>query len=139
MRRGYSRSRRRPVATNRRYMTSDKVTAGCFAGMVGDTEWWLSGLRPFLTRDTGNRIGGSNPSPLRPIAAVAPEKKEGIMEPKREPQTKDDARAERGEVKLDRRYGEIGISAVAAAVQCQGKRLEEPTSILAPPWNPTKE
>ena len=57
------------------------------------------------------------------------------MEPKREPQTKGDARAECGEVKLDRRYGEIGISAVAAAVQCQGKRLEEPTSILAPRGN----
>ena len=54
------------------------------------------------------------------------------MNPKREPQTKGDARGECGEVKLDRRYGEIGISAVAAAVQCQGKRLEEPTSILAP-------
>jgi hypothetical protein len=54
------------------------------------------------------------------------------MEPTPDPQTKDDARAERGEVKLDRCYGEIGISAVAAAVQCQGKRLEESTSILAP-------
>jgi hypothetical protein len=50
------------------------------------------------------------------------------MKPNRDPQTKDDARAERGEVELDRCYGEIGISAVAAAVQCQGK----PTSILAP-------
>jgi hypothetical protein len=57
------------------------------------------------------------------------------MEPKREPPTKEDARAERGEVKLDRRYGEIGISAVAAAVQCQGKGLEEPSSILAPRGN----
>ena len=57
------------------------------------------------------------------------------MEPKREPQTKYDARVERGEVKLDRRYGEIGISAVAAAVQCQGKPLEEPSSILAPRGN----
>ena len=57
------------------------------------------------------------------------------MGPKRDPQTKGDAGAERGEVKLDRRYGEIGISAVAAAVQCQGKRLEESTSILAPRGN----
>ena len=57
------------------------------------------------------------------------------MEPNRDPQTKDDARAERGEVELDRCYGEIGISAVAAAVQCQGKGLEEPSSILAPRGN----
>jgi hypothetical protein len=56
------------------------------------------------------------------------------MGPKREPQTKGDARAERGDVKLDRCYGKIGISAVAAAFQCQGK-LEEPTSILAPREN----
>ena len=54
------------------------------------------------------------------------------MEPKREPQTKGDGRVDCGEAKLDRRYGEIGISAVAAAVQCQGKRLEEPNSTLAP-------
>jgi hypothetical protein len=57
------------------------------------------------------------------------------MGPKRDPQTKGDAGAERGEVKLDRCYGKIGISAVVAAFQCQGKRLEEPTSILAPRGN----
>ena len=37
------------------------------------------------------------------------------MEPKRRPQGKSDALPEREKVKLDRRYGEIGISAVKAA------------------------
>ena len=57
------------------------------------------------------------------------------MERKHQPQTTGNARAERTKVKLDRRYGEIGISAVAAAVQCRGEKQEEsarePTQVLA--------
>jgi hypothetical protein len=57
------------------------------------------------------------------------------MERKHQPQTKDTARPERSKVKLDRRYGEIGISAVAAAVQCRGEKEEHSapaaTSVLA--------
>ena len=57
------------------------------------------------------------------------------MERKHQPQTKGNARPERSKVKLDRRYGEIGISAVAAAVQCRGEKQEqsarEPTRVLA--------
>ena len=40
-------------------------------GIVAFTEGWLSGLKhciawyPHLVRYTGDRIGGSNPSPLR--------------------------------------------------------------------------
>ncbi len=44
------------------------------------------------------------------------------MEPKRRPPTKSDALPEREKVKLDRRYGEIGISAVKAAVQPHGEQ-----------------
>jgi hypothetical protein len=46
------------------------------------------------------------------------------MERKRQSQNKADVRDDRGRVKLERRYGEIGISAVAAASQPQGKRNE---------------
>ena len=57
------------------------------------------------------------------------------MERKHQPQTKDNARPERNKVKLDRRYGKIGISAVAAAVQCRGEKQEQParesTQVLA--------
>jgi hypothetical protein len=42
----------------------------------------------------------------------------------RKHQTNGNARPERSKVKLDRRYGEIGISAVAAAVQCKGEQQE---------------
>jgi hypothetical protein len=45
----------------------------------------------------------------------------------REHQTSSNARPERSKVKLDRRYGEIGISAVAAAVQCKGEQQEHST------------
>jgi hypothetical protein len=45
----------------------------------------------------------------------------------RKHQTNGNARSERGKVKLDRRYGEIGISAVAAAVQCKGEQQERST------------
>ena len=38
------------------------------------------------------------------------------MERNHKPQAKEDARTERDKVKLDRRYGKIGISAVAAAL-----------------------
>jgi hypothetical protein len=46
------------------------------------------------------------------------------MERKHQSQTSGASRPERGKVKLDRRYGEIGISAVAAAVQCKGEQQE---------------
>jgi hypothetical protein len=49
------------------------------------------------------------------------------MERKHQPQTNATARPERNKVKLDRRYGEIGISAVAAAVQCKGEKQEPST------------
>jgi hypothetical protein len=49
------------------------------------------------------------------------------MERNQKLQRKGDARPERGEVKLDHRYGRIGISAVTAAVQCHGERHEERT------------
>jgi hypothetical protein len=52
----------------------------------------------------------------------------------RKHQTNGDARPERSKVKLDRRYGEIGISAVAAAVQCKGEQehsAREKTLVLA--------
>jgi hypothetical protein len=47
------------------------------------------------------------------------------MERKHQSQTSGAARSERSKVKLDRRYGEIGISAVAAAVQCKGEKREQ--------------
>jgi hypothetical protein len=57
------------------------------------------------------------------------------MERKHQPQTSGNARAERSKVTLDRRYGDIGISAVAAAVQCKGEKQEqsvrEATLVLA--------
>ena len=57
------------------------------------------------------------------------------MERKHQSQTNGTARSERSKVKLDRRYGEIGISAVAAAVQCKGEKQEqsarESTLVLA--------
>ena len=43
----------------------------------------------------------------------------------RKHQTSGNARPYRSKVKLDRRYGEIGISAVAAAVQCKGEQQEQ--------------
>ena len=43
----------------------------------------------------------------------------------RKHQTNGNARPERSKVTLDRRYGEIGISAVAAAVQCKGEQQEQ--------------
>ena len=46
------------------------------------------------------------------------------MERKRQSQNKAEMRDDRGQVKLERRYGEIGISAVAAASQPQGKQKE---------------
>jgi hypothetical protein len=46
------------------------------------------------------------------------------MERKRQSQNKAEMRDDRGKVKLERRYGEIGISAVAAASQPHGKRKE---------------
>jgi len=42
------------------------------------------------------------------------------MERTRTPQSRSDARQERQKLKLERRYREIGISAVKAAVQHQG-------------------
>jgi hypothetical protein len=42
---------------------------------------------------------------------------EGKMQRNKQPQATGDKRQERGRVELDRRYGEIGISAVAAAVR----------------------
>jgi hypothetical protein len=39
------------------------------------------------------------------------------MQRNKQPQATGDKRQERGRVELDRRYGEIGISAVAAAVR----------------------
>jgi hypothetical protein len=57
------------------------------------------------------------------------------MERKHQSQTSGTSRPERSKVKLDRRYGEIGISAVAAAVQCKGEKQEqsvrESTLVLA--------
>ena len=47
------------------------------------------------------------------------------MERKHQAQTNGNAWPERNRVKLDRRYGEIGISAVAAAVQCRGEKQEQ--------------
>ena len=47
------------------------------------------------------------------------------MERKHQPQASGNAGTERSKVKLDRRYGDIGISAVAAAVQCKGEQQEE--------------
>jgi hypothetical protein len=49
-------------------------------------------------------------------------KEKGNME--RIYQTNGNARTERSKVTLDRRYGDIGISAVAAAVQCKGEERE---------------
>ena len=51
----------------------------------------------------------------------------------RKHQTNGNARPERSKVTLDRRYGEIGISAVAAAVQCKGEEqsVREATLVLA--------
>jgi hypothetical protein len=46
---------------------------------------------------------------------------EGTMQRKKQPQATSDKQQERGRVALDRRYGEIGISAVAAAVHCRGE------------------
>jgi hypothetical protein len=43
----------------------------------------------------------------------------------RKHQANGNARAERSKVTLDRRYGDIGISAVAAAVQCKGEKQEQ--------------
>jgi hypothetical protein len=50
---------------------------------------------------------------------------EGIMERERQHRKADDVRRRRGPVELDRRYGEIGISAVAAAVRYHGERQDE--------------
>jgi hypothetical protein len=41
-------------------------------------------------------------------------------------QTQGDPRSESEEIKLDRRYGDIGISAVAAALQHYGERHKQP-------------
>ena len=46
------------------------------------------------------------------------------MERKRQSQNKAEVRGDHGKVSLERRYGEIGISAVAAASQPHGKRKE---------------
>jgi hypothetical protein len=50
---------------------------------------------------------------------------EGIMERNQRPRPAGDRRHGRGEVELDRRYGEIGISAVAAAARYHGDRQDE--------------
>ncbi len=50
------------------------------------------------------------------------------MERQHQPQTNGNARPEGNKVKLDRRYGEIGISAVAAAVQCRGEKPAQPAT-----------
>ncbi len=47
------------------------------------------------------------------------------MEPKRKPQTRSDALPEREKLKLDRRYGEIGISAVKAALKPHGEQHQQ--------------
>ncbi len=47
------------------------------------------------------------------------------MERKRQSRNKADARDNRGKVRLEHRYGEIGISAVAAAAQPHGNRRKE--------------
>jgi hypothetical protein len=57
---------------------------------------------------------------------------EGIMERKHQPRPAGDTRPDRGQVKLDRRYGKIGISAVAAAVRYQGNR--EQKAAPQPSW-----
>ncbi len=46
------------------------------------------------------------------------------MERKRPSQGKAEVRDDRGKVKLESRYGEIGISAVAAASEPHGKRKQ---------------
>ncbi len=46
------------------------------------------------------------------------------MERKRQSQDKAEVRDDRGKVKLESRYGEIGISAVAAASEPHGKRKQ---------------
>ena len=53
------------------------------------------------------------------------EVRKGIMERRRRPQIKSHAMPEREKVKLDRRYGEIGISAVKAAVQPHGEQHQQ--------------
>jgi hypothetical protein len=50
---------------------------------------------------------------------------EGTMERNKRPQATGDKRQERGRVELDRRYGEIGISAVAAAVRYRAETRQE--------------
>ena len=47
------------------------------------------------------------------------------MQRNKQPQATGDKRQERGRVELDRRYGEIGISAVAAAVRYRGETKHE--------------
>jgi hypothetical protein len=47
------------------------------------------------------------------------------MQRNKQPQATGDKRQERGRVELDRRYGEIGISAVAAAVRYRAETKHE--------------
>ena len=47
------------------------------------------------------------------------------MQRNKRPQATGDKREERGRVELDRRYGEIGISAVAAAVRYRAETRQE--------------
>jgi hypothetical protein len=63
-----------------------------------------------------------------PISAVSSRTtpSESIMERKRQSQKKANVRDDRGKVRLERSYGEIGISAVAAAVEPHGNRRRKP-------------
>ncbi len=61
------------------------------------------------------------------------------MEQKQKLQRKRLHDRKRGEVKLDHRYGKIGISAVAAAVQCHSERHEEPIASSIGPQQRTQE
>jgi hypothetical protein len=47
------------------------------------------------------------------------------MQRNQQPQSAGDKRQKRGRVELDRRYGQIGISAVAAAVRYHGEAKTE--------------
>jgi hypothetical protein len=50
---------------------------------------------------------------------------EGKMRRNQQPQAADGKPQKRGRVELDRRYGEIGISAVAAAVRYHGETKQD--------------
>src|SRR5262245_9734415 len=53
------------------------------------------------------------------------EKREGIMEREVKPRSADEERRAGGKAGIDHRFGEIGISAVVAAVRYHGDRQDE--------------